>query len=39
MSLYQRGKSWRYNFTVDGKRYTATLGAISKTRAKEIYAK
>ena len=39
MSLYKRGKSWRYNFTVDGKRYTATLGAISKTRAKEIYAK
>lgn len=39
MSLYQRGKSWRYNFTVKGKRYTATLGPITKTRAKEIYQK
>lgn len=39
MSLYKRGKSWRYNFTIDGKRYTATLGAITKTRAKEIYQK
>jgi hypothetical protein len=39
VSLYKRGKSWRYNFTVDGKRYTATLGPITKTRAKEIYAK
>ncbi len=44
MGLYIRKdvkgqKSWRYDFTVNGKRYAATLGKISKTRAKEIYAK
>ncbi len=44
MGLYQRKdvkskKSWRYDFTVNGKRYAATLGSISKTRAKEIYDK
>ncbi len=44
MGLYQRKdvkgkKSWRYDFTVNGKRYAATLGEISKTRAKEIYDK
>lgn len=39
MSLYKRGESWRYNFTVDGKRYMATIGKMSKTRADEIYQK
>ena len=32
-------KSWAYDFVVNGKRYRATLGNISKTRAKEMYEK
>jgi hypothetical protein len=39
MSLYQRGKSWYYNFTYRGKRYNACIGPVSKTRAKEVLAK
>ncbi|ETW96592.1 MAG: integrase [Candidatus Entotheonella factor] len=42
MGLYQRKdvkgkKSWRYDFIHNGQRYAATLGAMSKTRAKELY--
>lgn len=32
-------RSWAYEFTYKGKRYRATLGNISKTRAKELYEK
>jgi integrase len=39
MSLYQRGKSWYYDFNYRGKRYTGCVGAVSKTVAKEISAK
>jgi Phage integrase, N-terminal SAM-like domain len=39
MSLYQRGKSWYYDFKCRGERYTACIGAVSKTVAKEILAK
>ncbi len=36
MSLYQRGKSWYYNFTYRGQRYNECIGPVSKTRAKEV---
>jgi integrase len=39
MSLYQRGKSWYYDFKYRGERYTGCVGAVSKTVAKEILAK
>jgi integrase len=39
MSLYQRGKSWYYDFKYRGERYTGCIGAVSKTVAKEILAK
>jgi hypothetical protein len=39
MSLYQRGKSWYYDFKYRGERYTGCIGAVSKTVAKEIMAK
>ncbi len=39
MSLYQRGKSWYYDFQYRGERYTGCIGAVSKTVAKEILAK
>lgn len=39
MSLYQRGKSWYYDFRHRGERYTGCIGAVSKTVAKEILAK
>ena len=39
MSLYQRGKSWYYDFQYRGKRYTGNIGPVSKTVAKEILAK
>jgi len=39
MSLYQRGKSWYYDFKYRGERYTGCVGAVSKTVAKEIMAK
>lgn len=39
MSLYQRGKSWYYNFTHRGVRYNECIGPVRKTRAKEVEAK
>jgi integrase len=39
MSLYQRGKSWYYDFWCKRQRYTGCIGPISKTMAKEIYAR
>jgi integrase len=39
MSLYQRGKSWYYDFQYRGERYTGCIGPVSKTVAKEIAAK
>jgi integrase len=39
MSLYQRGKSWYYDFNYRGERYTGSIGPVSKTVAKEILAK
>jgi integrase len=39
MSLYQRGKSWYYDFMYRGQRYTGNIGPVSKTIAKEIMAK
>ncbi len=39
MSLYQRGKSWYYDFMYRGQRYTGNIGPVSKTRAKEVMAK
>jgi integrase len=39
MSLYQRGKSWYYDFIYRGHRYTGCIGPVSRTIAKEIVAK
>jgi hypothetical protein len=39
MSLYQRGKSWYYDFKYRSERYTGCIGPVSKTVAKEIAAK
>ena len=39
MSLYQRGKSWYYDFQYRGERYTGCIGPVSKTVAKQILAK
>jgi len=39
MSLYQRGKSWYYDFQYRRERYTGCIGRMSKTVAKEIMAK
>jgi hypothetical protein len=39
MSLYQRGKSWYYDFQYRGERYTCNIGPVSKTVAKETLAK
>ena len=39
MSLYQRGKSWYYDFQYRGERYTGNIGPVSKTVAKEILSK
>jgi integrase len=39
MGLYQRGKSWYYDFRHRGERYAGCLGPVSKTVAKEILAK
>ncbi len=39
MSLYQRGKSWYYDFLYCGERYSGCIGPVSKTVAKEIMAK
>jgi integrase len=39
MSLYQRGRSWYYDFLYRGERYTGCIGPVSRTVAKEILAK
>src|SRR6266516_1955252 len=39
MSLYQRGKSWYYDFMYRGQRCRGCIGPVSKTIAKEIMAK
>lgn len=39
MGIYQRGKSWYYDFKHRGERYSGCIGAVSKTRAKEIFTK
>ena len=39
MSLYQRGKSWYYDFQHHGERYTGSIGNVSKTVAKEEFAR
>jgi len=39
MSLYQRGKSWYYDFQYRGQRYSGCIGNVSKTVAKEVFAK
>ncbi len=39
MSLYQRGKSWYYDFQYRSERYTGCIGPVSRTVAKEILAK
>src|SRR5438094_943848 len=39
MNLYQRGKSWYYDFLYRGERYTGCVGPVSKTVAKEILSK
>jgi Phage integrase SAM-like domain len=39
MSLYQRGKSWYYDFWYRGERHTGNIGQVSKTVAKEVLAK
>jgi integrase len=39
MSLYQRGKSWYYDFYYRGERYTGNIGPVSRTTAKEILSK
>ena len=39
MSLYQRGKSWYYDFQYRGERYTGCIGPVAKTVAKEVLAK
>lgn len=38
MSLYQRGKSWYYDFQYRGQRYAGSIGQVSKTVAKEVFA-
>ena len=38
MSLYQRGKSWWYDFWHHSDRYRGCIGPVSKTVAKEILA-
>ena len=39
MSIYQRGKSWYYDFRHQGERYTGSIGHVSKTVAKEEFAR
>jgi hypothetical protein len=39
MSLYQRGKSWYYDFQYRSEPYTGRMGTVSRTVAKEILAK
>jgi integrase len=39
VSIYQRGKSWYYDFQSRGERYAGCIGVVSKTVAKEVLAK
>jgi integrase len=39
MSIYQRGKSWYYDFQYRGERYAGCIGQVSKTVAKEVLAR
>src|SRR5712691_3805127 len=39
MSIYQRGKSWYYDFQSRGERYAGCIGPVSKTVAKEVLAR
>jgi integrase len=39
MSIYQRGKSWYYDFQSRGERYAGCIGQVSKTVAKEVLAR
>jgi len=39
MSIYQRGKSWYYDFQSRGERYAGCIGKVSKTVAKEVLAR
>jgi integrase len=36
MSIYQRGKTWYYDFQSRGERYAGCIGQVSKTVAKEV---
>jgi len=39
MSIYQRGKSWYYDFQSRGERYAGCIGQVSKSVAKEVLAR
>jgi integrase len=39
MSIYKRGNAWYYDFQHHGQRYTGSIGAVSKTMAKEQLAR
>src|SRR5262245_10434835 len=39
MNVYQREKSWYYDFMYRGQRYRGCIGPVSKTIAKHIMAK
>lgn len=39
MAIYQRGKSWYYDFVHKGQRYTGCFGHVSRTTAKEELAR
>ncbi len=39
MAIYQRGKSWYYDFVHKGQRYTGCFGQVSRTTAKEELAR
>src|SRR2546428_6365094 len=39
VSIYQRGKSWYYDFQSRGERYAGCIGQVSKTVAKEVLAR
>src|SRR6266571_3810071 len=39
VSIYQRGKSWYYDFQYRGERYAGCIGQVSKTVAREVLAR
>jgi hypothetical protein len=39
MGIYQRGKSWYYDFYHHGARYTGSFGPVSRSVAKEELAR